>query len=198
MRQPLGSISLAAVLYEGCTHSIVTFSIVTFSIVTFTAAHAGQSAYHASFQALLHPQGTQHMQCLSTSCAQGGPVIVEPYVAAQEFSVTVIEAAGGPVALLPTEISLVDPEDRIIDAQLDLDLHDAATRCGPELRAVRPLRPPSLAGLGCAWGAVLHMAHCWCCAARVGRPAMSPMVIAESTLMRWSCLTSLGLGSTST
>ena len=53
---------------------------------------------------------------------------MEPYVAAQEFSVTVIEAAGGPVALLPTEISLVDPEDLIIDAQLDLDLHDAANK----------------------------------------------------------------------
>lgn len=54
--------------------------------------------------------------------------MVEPYVAAQEFSVTVIQAAGGPVALLPTGINLVDPEDLVIDAQLDLDLHDAANK----------------------------------------------------------------------
>ena len=59
---------------------------------------------------------------------QGGAVMVEPYVAAQEFSITVIDAAGGPVALLPTEISLSDPEDLLVDAQLELDMHDAANK----------------------------------------------------------------------
>ena len=62
---------------------------------------------------------------------QGHEAVIEPYVMAREVSVTVVQAPHGPIALLPTEISLVDDEDLVTQAQLELDAQHAANevRC---------------------------------------------------------------------
>ena len=53
-------------------------------------------------------------------------VVVEPLVRdGVEVSVTVVEAAGGPVALVPVEVAMHESEADILDAELDLQRHSA-------------------------------------------------------------------------
>lgn len=69
--------------------------------------------------------------------AQGDEVVIEPYVMAREVSVTVIQSAAGPFALLPTEIELRDPEDLVIRSQLELDVQHAANEVRAQDGAAR-------------------------------------------------------------
>lgn len=53
----------------------------------------------------------------------GQEVLVEPFVNAMEVSVTVLETAHGPVALLPTEIELWEMDEVLTKSDLDLQHH---------------------------------------------------------------------------
>ena len=80
--------------------------------------------------------------------AQGDEAVIEPYVMAREVSVTVIQSAAGPFAMLPTEIELRDPEDLVIRSQLELDVQHAATEVrGPLLALGDPMPAGVCAGM---------------------------------------------------